>query len=82
MGDRVVKDPPGICWSAYSDAALLESIKTIATELQSRANARASGTGGAIESASATAQQPVVEGSNRLALKDEKEVAKTPLEWY
>ena len=37
MGDRSVSSPPGIHWAAYSDSALLQSIKTIADELQSRA---------------------------------------------
>lgn len=82
MGDKFVQSPPGIHWAAYSDSALLASIKTIATEWQSRAAAREAASGGAVEATSSSKQLPALEGSVKPALEDEKKVEKPGLEWY
>ena len=82
MGDKFVQNPSGIHWAAYSDSALLESIKTIASELQSRAAARAAASSGAAEATSSSRQLPALEGSVKPALEDEKAVEKPRQEWY
>jgi len=82
MGDRRVGSPPGICWSAYSDTALLESIKTITNELQARAVARASAASGSGGAASISEPTPALEGSNRPAIENAKEMEKPRQEWY
>jgi len=85
MGDRSVSSPPGIDWAAYSDSALLQSIKTIVDELQSRAAARAAGVGQSWDAivdipAAKPATTPSLE--DKPSSTDEKKVAEPVQEWY
>lgn len=82
MGDRRVVDPPGICWAAYSDSALLQSIKTIASVLQARAEERAAA--GAPQTWDAIADIPaaVPRGETKPSGSDAQKVEKPVQEWY
>jgi len=85
MGDRSVSSPPGIHWAAYSDSALLQSIKTIADELQSRAAARAAGVGqswDAITDIPAAKAAATPGQGGKPSSTDEKKVAEPVQEWY
>ena len=82
MGDRSVNSPPGICWAAYSDSALLQGIKTIATELQSRAAARASAAGETSGAARPAGQQSLEDSAKLPAVEDAKKMEEPRQEWY
>ena len=82
MGDRPVSNPPGICWAAYSDEALLQSIKTIVSELQARAVARSCTGPLAIDTAPVTVADSSNWGEGQPVSRDEKAVEKPRQEWY
>ena len=77
-----MSEPPGISWSAYSDSALLQSIKTIATELQARAAARAAA--GVGQSWDAITDVPAASpGVAQRAIADNEKAVEKPIqEWY
>ena len=82
MGDRSVSNPPGICWAAYSDEALLQSIKTIVSELQARAVARSFTGPLASDTAPLAVTDSSGRGGERPRSQDEKAVEKPVQEWY
>ena len=82
MGDRTVSSPPGICWEAYSDEALLQSIKTIVSELQARAVARSFTGPLASDTAPLALADSSGRGGERPVARDEKAVEKPVQEWY
>jgi len=82
MGDRPVSNPPGICWAAYSDEALLQSIKTIVSELQARAVARSFTGPLAFDTAPVTAADSSSRGERQPVERDEKAVEVPKQEWY
>ena len=82
MGDRPVSNPPGICWAAYSDEAVLQSIKTIVSELQAPAVARSCTGPLAIDTAPVTVADSSNWGEGQPVSRDEKAVEKPRQEWY
>ena len=82
MGDRPVSNPPGICWAAYSDEALLQSIKTIVSELKARAVARSFTGPLAIDTAPVIVADSSNRGGRQPVARDEEAVEKPRQEWH